>query len=242
MNPPQGHVGLWYLRTSDLSEPRTIDAVTRLLTPDERAKQQRYRFERHRHEYLVTRAVERAVLATCLAIPPSQLAFTRNEWGRPELVPPSPLRFNLTNTVHMVACGVTVAREIGIDSEPLARADDILGIVETVFTESERAMLAALDLPARRRRAVELWTLKEAYMKARGMGMSIPVQDFEISFAPTGEMSLRVFGTIVDDPSRWILALREIGDHLVGLCIERGAGEIVIDVERVDLATMIVGR
>jgi 4'-phosphopantetheinyl transferase len=227
------------VRTAELTEPRAIDAVRGLLSPTEHAKHQAYRFERHRHEYLVTRAVERAVLSACLGCPPAGLAFARNEYGRPELVPGSPLRFNLTNTVAMVACAVAVGRELGVDAEPLARGDDILGIAETVFTSYERATLESLELTARRRRAVELWTLKEAYMKARGMGMSLPVKELEIVFDAEGVTGLRVFGAVVDDPARWALATREVGDHLVSVCVERSAGEPIVDVVHADVAAML---
>src|SRR4051794_36457769 len=103
----EDRVGLWYVRTKEL-DAATLAAVRSLLTAEERKKHLAYVFDKNRHEYLVTRGIERAVLATCLGKRPAELAFTRNDYGRPELVPRSALHFNLTNTVEMVACAVTL--------------------------------------------------------------------------------------------------------------------------------------
>jgi 4'-phosphopantetheinyl transferase len=215
---------LWYALTSDVAEPALLRACLAVLTAEEAAKQKAFMFERHRHEYLVTRALCRGVLATYTGVAPAELVFTRSAYGQPALAPPGTLKFNLTNTVHLVACGVmTTGFAIGIDAEPLDRADDILGVAESVFTGHERGELARLPLATRRRQAVRLWTLKEAYMKARGMGMSLAPLTFEIGFAEHAHLRH------VDDgdlPSRWELTTREIEGHLVATCIER--------IERID--------
>ncbi len=235
---PLGRVGVWYVRTREVSAA-ALAATRAILTAEEQQRWSRFLFEKNKHEFLVTRALERGVLATCLGKRPAELAFVRNDYGRPALSPAVPLRFNLTNTLELVACAVTSDREVGVDTEPLARADTVIEVAPTVFRDTERAMLDRLDLPARRRRAVELWTLKEAYMKARGMGMSLPVQEFEIHYGTNDEPELRVHDTITDDPSRWVLTTRQVGDHLVGLCVERRAGELDVAIEHADLDAML---
>ncbi len=175
-------IDVWYVRTDDVQAEATLRACSELLLPDERVKQAAFVFEKHRHQYLVTRALGRAALASRLGVMPAGLRFVRNSHGRPELTPSSPCRFNLTNTVHLVACAIADGLEIGVDAEPLSRGSHVLDVAETVFTDGERSMLAALSTDARLRRAVELWTLKEAYIKARGLGMSLPVERVEMSF------------------------------------------------------------
>lgn len=138
------------------------------MAASERERHARFVFEGRRHEYLLTRGLVRGVLATYVDATPSALAFRLTEHGRPILERGGELRFNLTNTVELVVCAVAHGHEIGVDAEPLARADEILGVSERVFTLDERDGLFDLPLPSRRRRAVELWTQKEAYMKARG--------------------------------------------------------------------------
>lgn len=234
-------VDLWYVRTSEVGDARAL--VWSLLTAEERKKHDAFRFDENKHEYLVTRAVERAVLADRLGRAPKELVFERTHYGRPLLVGASSLCFNLTNTVHLIACAVTSGRELGVDAEPLSRGDDVLDVAGTVFTAYERAMLDSMVLEARRRRAVELWTLKEAYMKARGLGMSLPPNDFELTFEVPDSPALRCAPSVDADPSRWTFAMREIGDHLVSVCVERravasGAG-VDIAIERADLAAML---
>lgn len=173
-------------------------------------------FEQHRHEYRVTRALCRAVLARYVDLAPAELRFRRNAYGRPALDPPGRIAFNLTNTVELVAIAVTDEGELGLDAEPLARADQILALAETVFTSFERRELSQLAPALQRTRAVQLWTLKEAYMKARGMGFAIPVQSFEIDFA--GEPVLRFLPPLDDRPSAWRLEIHVAHGHVLSLC------------------------
>jgi 4'-phosphopantetheinyl transferase len=219
-----GHIAvtpceLWYVRTSDVEGPLAT-ASEALLTAEERNKRRAFLFEKHRHEYLVTRVLAQWVLARWTGHSPGAVQIRRTELGRPVLHPASDIRFNLTNTVELVACLVARGRELGVDAEPLARADQILGLSATVFTEQERAALARLGARERRRRAVELWTYKEAYMKARGRGLSIPPERFQVVYQPHGPvLDLRQLGD--DDGRRWELGTREIAGHLVATCIER---------------------
>jgi 4'-phosphopantetheinyl transferase len=100
------------------------------------------------------------------------------------------------------------------------RAEDILNVADSVFTRLERSAMARLPLVDQRRRAVELWTYKESYMKARGLGMSIPPDAFQIDYASGAPvLDLRELGG--DDGARWELSMREINEHLVASCIER---------------------
>ena len=212
-------VDLWFVNTADVVRPGLLEACRALLTPDEVEKHGAFVFDKHRHEYLVTRALMRGVLARYVGVEPRSLEFVRNEYGRPELVPPR-VRFNLSNSTKFVVCAVSTDREVGVDTEPLDRADRILDVAESFFTPLERRGLAALPMAERLRRAVALWTLKEAYMKARGMGMSIPALDFELSFEAN---AIRLgLHPPLSDATPWVFETRELAGHLVATCVERG--------------------
>jgi 4'-phosphopantetheinyl transferase len=213
---------LWYLRTGEVEAPQALAAFDSFLNSEERRRKQAFRFEEHRHEYLVTRGLCRMVLARHVSMPPGDLRFRRNDYGRPEIDPPSGLRFNLSNTVAMVVCAVATGREIGVDAEPLSHADRILAVAERVYTSGELARLSRLEPPLRRLDAVRLWTLKEAYMKARGLGMSLPPQSFEIDL-DAGGLALR---PTKDDTRHWELGVQQIDDHIVATCVERGDGPV----------------
>jgi 4'-phosphopantetheinyl transferase len=213
-------VDLWYVRTDDVGGAVLLRACNEILATDERARGRALVFEKDRHEHLVTRALCRGVLARALDTRPGSLSFRRTPYGRPELDPPSGLRFNLTNTVTLVACAVARGREVGLDAEPATRADDILQVAHVVFTRAEREQLALLDGAARRVRALQLWTAKEAYIKARGLGFSLPPMKFELEVRE-GDMTLRFLEDLGDRPDRWEIATHEIEGHMVALCTER---------------------
>jgi 4'-phosphopantetheinyl transferase len=236
-------VEVWYALAADVRASGVKGRIEALLTAEERKRHAAYLFDVNKDEYLLTRALAHGALASRLGATPGSLAFVRNAYGRPELSPRAALHFNLTNTVELVACAISADHEIGVDAEPLRRADTVLDISESVFRAPELAALKRLPADAARRRAVALWTLKEAYMKARGMGMSIPPLGFEIAFdertgAPT---SLSCFPPVEDVPARWSLATAEIEGHLVSVCIESTeAPEIVF--RRADLARLLEAR
>jgi 4'-phosphopantetheinyl transferase len=232
-------ITLWYALTADVADPALLRACFAALSAEEEAKHHAFVFEKNRHEYVVSRALCRGVLATYTGSAAADLVFTRNPFGQPALDPPGALRFSVTNTVHLVACGITTGFAVGIDAEPLASGDTILGISDSVFTAHERSELARLPLPGRRRQAVRLWTLKEAYMKARGMGMHLSPTTFEIGFDEHPRLRQVEDG---DLPSRWDLTTLELEGHILATCVERADGATMphhIVTRRADLTALL---
>jgi 4'-phosphopantetheinyl transferase len=235
-------VDLWYVRTSEVRGDDILAASEALLAPEERERLRGFRFDQHRHEYLVTRALCRTVLSTYVGLSPRELRFRRNAYGRPQLDLAGDLQFNLSNTVAMVVCAVDRGRQIGVDVEPLSRADEILEIAASVYTPSERERLDRLEHDSRREDAVRLWTLKEAYMKARGMGMAIAPESIQIQIE-SPRCRLDCVAANDDDPERWELSTRQIEDHVVGTCIERdGLRNSGILLRHANLYTMLARR
>jgi 4'-phosphopantetheinyl transferase len=126
-----------------------------------------------------------------------------------------------------------------VDTEAFSRADQVLEIANTVYTPTELTRLAQLEPEARREDAVRLWTLKEAYMKARGMGMSIPPHTFEIDL----DRLCKGVGFITpqdEDRALWDLTTRQIEDHAVAICVAHaGVGKGQVLVHHADLRAMI---
>jgi len=215
---------VWYVRTADVRGDDLVAACDAVQSEAERLRGRAFLFEKDRHTHLVTRALCRGVLGHVLARAPGELAFRSNAYGRPELDPPSRLRFNLTNTDGLVACVVSQDHDVGVDAEPLALADRVLEVAATVFGDDERATLARLDGATRREHAVRLWTCKEAYMKARGMGMSLPPRTFEVDHGD----GFRLWSSLVDD-------------HLLAICV---AGTVAPEptVRRADLRALLASR
>jgi 4'-phosphopantetheinyl transferase len=231
-------IHLFYARPADVIDPAAKAACDAILTDEERARRDRFVFEKNRQEFLVTRALARTVLAAYTGVTREALRFSVGAFGKPSLdPPPARLSFNLSNALTLVVCAVSSASAIGVDVEPLARADQVLRVASDVFTATERAELASLGEGPANRRAVQLWTLKEAYMKARGLGMSLPPS----SFAMSG-LALAADPPPRDEPDRlrWTFLIREIEEHAVAICIESCAPEAVgVTIEHVDVtATM----
>jgi 4'-phosphopantetheinyl transferase len=210
-----------------LARPETLhgDAARALLAPDELARLDRFHFERDRVVALASRALQRRALSAAVdgAIRPAAWRFELDASGRPQIASPAtPLSWNVANTIGLVGCAVTVGRAIGLDVEP-RRDDAPADIVDSHFAPAERAALRALAAGEQPRRFVELWTLKEAYLKARSVGLSAPLDTFAVdpSTTPPG---LAIDDVVGDRADRWDLTQWWIdGAHCVAVCVERGA-------------------
>jgi 4'-phosphopantetheinyl transferase len=189
-------------------------AALALLSAQERAQHQRFIPPKKRHEYLATRVLVRSVLGRALDVEPQTLQFTANAWGRPTLWPPAPLHFNVSHTDGLLVCLVSPNLEIGVDTERLARATDLLALAPTVFAPQELSDLAALPAGQQAHRAVRLWTLKESYIKARGMGMALALDGFAFRF-DTDRVRLEVSPALEDDGARWQFQTHHLGLHCV---------------------------
>lgn len=171
-------------------------ALTRLhalLSPDERARARRYKVESARRTLIAAHGQMRLILAGYTQIGENStspaglsrlaraLTFEKEPRGKPFL-PGSPLRFNLSHTTGGALLGVALAREIGVDIEPAARIVDYTKMAPRFFAPSEAAELLALP-PAQQPAAfLRCWTRKEAYIKARGAGLAIPLDSFTVPF------------------------------------------------------------
>lgn len=214
-------VDLWVTDPERMKAPELVARALSLLTSEERKRHDAFRFDLHRHEYLVTRALALAVLSAHAGAPPSALRFERNAYGCPRLVSHPGIDFNLTNATSLVGCLVSRHGPVGIDLEPIARADDILEVADSVFAPAELAELRALPtIEARRARGLDLWTLKESYIKARGMGLSIPLDKFAFRFVDGGPPTVATDPSLGDDPSRWSFSRRDLDGHRVSTCVD----------------------
>ncbi len=216
---PEDTIDVWIVRPSAAVRDDLVARYRALLSPDEAARAARLRFDEHRHEFLVTRALVRVTLSEYRDVRPEAWRFASNAYGRPSIDPPCALHFNLSNTTSLVVCAVSARRELGVDVEPIERAPNILEVADTVFTDSELAELRALDGPGAADRAVSLWTCKEAYMKARGMGMSLPPKEIELRFAAASAPRVQV-ARERDDERAWALRTIDVHGHRIALCVE----------------------
>ena len=215
-----------HLWISDL-DVWTRDAIAKLLTPDELTRARTLRHPAAQQNYLVGRALVRAVLSHYAELEPSTWSFSASRFGRPEITGPQPipkLRFNLTHTRGLAACVVTATADCGIDVEELERPLKPLRIAEHSFAPEEFRDLKHRALPELRERFFSYWTLKEAYYKARGSG--IPFRLGGARFELTGESRV-VFAPDDDEETRgenWQFALfKPTPGHVLSVALQPGA-------------------
>ena len=193
-----------------------------VLQPEELARGRSMGTAHRRQEYLLTRALVREALSAYSPTAPSAWRFRTGPHGRPELDPPSPLRFNVSHCRGLVTCLVGLDRELGVDVEPVDRAEEVLELSGRIMSAAERHELGGLDTTeARHDLALSLWTLKEAYLKARGLGLTLPPGSLSFSTSP-GAISLRAAADVEPAPEGWSFASAALGRHR--LAVAAGPG------------------
>ena len=195
-----------------------------VLSEEERVRARRFHFERDRDAYTTARALVRRAISTVMPGVPADWEFETNAYGRPELACPNPdkVSFNLSRARTMTACAVCEGDEVGIDIEDLERPGETGSVAESYFAPSEVRALRALPAEQQRLRFFEYWTLKESYIKARGMGLSLPLDRFAFRFED-GVAHVDVDPELGDDGRYWAFQLiRPDARHLVAVCLRPG--------------------
>jgi 4'-phosphopantetheinyl transferase len=222
---PDDEIHVHYTFPDAITDPSLLAAYDRLLAPEERERRARYRFEPSRREYLLTRALVRSTLSLYAPVAPAAWAFRANTYGRPEIALPglSWLRFNLSNTYGLIACAVARDRDVGVDVEDTERTGETVEIAHHFFSPSEAAALRALPEGRQRPRFFDYWTLKEAYIKARGMGLAIPLDQFSFLLdAPPIRVAFDP--RLEDDPAAWQFEQLPLSPrHRTSVAVRRGA-------------------
>ncbi|MFY9853717.1 MAG: 4'-phosphopantetheinyl transferase superfamily protein, partial [Terracidiphilus sp.] len=189
---------LWCAYPEDALTAAAAHECMSILSEDERERWQRFRFDHHRREYLTTRVLVRTALSHWHPTAVEAWRFQTSAHGKPRVDPDCGLRFNLSNSPSLVICLIARGFEVGADAEPYEHAEKIATLAPTVFSPQELVQLEALHGQEKLDRALSLWTLKEAYIKATGVGMSRPLKEFSFLFGGTEGIRLE-FDPLLDD-------------------------------------------
>ncbi len=208
---------LWFGYPDDVVDEAARESCALLLSEDERARWQTFRFDNSRREYLTSRALMRFALSQYQSLAPEAWRFQVNAYGKPSPEPECGLRFNLSNSPGLVVCLVSHGVEVGVDLEPYERAAEIAQLSGTVFSPLELSQFEELHGTEKTDRALSLWTLKESYIKARGMGLSLPLN--KISFLFGGAAGIRL--ELDDEAERWRFCLLDYAGHRIALAVKR---------------------
>lgn len=225
----QAPVKLWICPNEDLAPAMAGVLAAHWLDEHEREIAGRFLFERDRRQYLVAHTLVRRALALEAGIAEAEQVIWRSSRGRPFLQLPdgglprggAELDFNLSHASGFNLLGIVRRRRIGVDVERLDRDEHALRtIVETFTPEEQRWVAGAAPGQARDRRTIRLWTLKEAYSKARGLGLGLPFDEFSFELAEDG--GVQGFRPPADDrDGRWrFVELEPVPEVLAAVAVQ----------------------
>lgn len=206
LQPDQVH--LW--RVGLGTEEGILPRLGKVLNEEERARAERFRFPRDRRRYIVSHAALRFVLSRYCRCQPHEIRFQYSPYGKPTLAPPfqsseATLQFNLSHSDDLALIGLALGRQIGVDIERIRPelAED--RIAERFFSPGEVRSLRSLLATEQPQAFFRCWTCKEAFVKARGQGLSLPLDRFDVSFVQGQPPALLSVADIPGEAQRWSL-------------------------------------
>jgi len=221
-----GDVHLWLAYQDEIGGDTLLARYRAMMSAPEREQEGRFHFARDRHRYLVTRALVRTVLSRYAPVAHRDWRFATNDYGRPEIANILPqqagLSFNLSHTQGLIVLGVTRACSLGVDVEHVRSRTVSIEIADRFFAPEEVSALALVPAQRQQDRFFEYWTFKESYIKARGMGLSLPLDRFSFHYAHEHAVGIAIHSELGDDPARWrFWQFKPTELHLVAVCAER---------------------
>lgn len=197
-----------------------------LLSPDEARRAERFVFDLHRHRFIVSRGMLRRLLSRYLIRHPGDLHFLYGNHGKPSLagLEPNSLFFNLSHSGDRFLLGLTRAGEIGIDLEQLRALENMEAIAQRFFAPREVAELAGVPQPQKIEAFFSCWTRKEAFIKAEGVGLARPLDQFTVSLRPGEPARLRDIAGVPGEAEKWSLQELRPWPDFVGCVAIQGQG------------------
>jgi 4'-phosphopantetheinyl transferase len=233
-----GEIHLWLAYYDEIADPHLHARYRRLLDAEELRQEPRFYFARDRRRYLVTRALVRTVLSRYLPVAAQDWSFSTNAYGRPcianESVADTSLSFNISHTHSLIVLALAGTGSVGVDVENLAARKAPIDIADHYFAPEEVAALRGVPESRQQFRFYEYWTFKESYIKARSMGLSLPLDKFSFRFPGEDAVRLSIEPELADDAARWRLwQFQPRPEYLVALCAERVAARPSVTVRQI---------
>jgi 4'-phosphopantetheinyl transferase len=213
ITPPEFHVWRACLDLPSFALERLLG----FLSPEEKARVERFVLLRDREHFIAARGTLRELLGRYLGQAPETIAFRSNEWGKPGLqgnTQKGSLYFNISHSHGMAAYVFSLEGQVGIDIETIRQDLDIEEIAQRYFSQNEIREMQSLSAELRTEGFFLCWTRKEAYIKARGEGLRIPLHSFEVTLTPGKPAALRSH-----DTAEWNLHSLIPFPHFVAACV-----------------------
>jgi 4'-phosphopantetheinyl transferase len=217
---PEGQVHVWRISLEPHAE--VLASLWQMLSADEQQRADRYHFARDRDWFIARRGRLRLLLGRYLGLDPASLQFSYNSYGKPALQPglAGQVCFNISHSRGLALFALASQGDIGVDLEHLRSDIDHLALAERFFSAAERAELNALPLAIRQQAFFLCWTRKEAFIKAHGEGLSLPLDTFDVSLTPGQPARLLATRAGLEAPDQWSLSnLEPAPDYLAALAV-----------------------
>ena len=219
---PDTRVDIWCAPLLPEWDHDFFQVYQKILTPEENQRCERFIFEKDRRQFLLTRGLVRDVLSRYAEVEPSDLVFCRNDYGKPSVAHPDgfPVAFSLSHTKGLSVCAVASQEIVGVDVESLQRTTAHSDIAKRFFTAAEVDFLNRFAGDQKRIEFLRLWTLKEAFVKAKGLGLVIPLNSFEIQLASERPASVSFPNTSSGKPEDWHFLQIHLGNsYILGVAL-----------------------
>jgi 4'-phosphopantetheinyl transferase len=221
-NLPGGHVELWYTYLDRIANPSQLHQYYELLNAMERDRLARFRLERVRKEYLIARALVRCVLSHYADVPPQRWNFIAENQGKPVVASPweGYGAFNLSHSSGLVICAVAAGGHVGADVESLDRTITGIPLARRFFSRQEVDLLCQAPEDQWQELFLQIWTLKESYIKAIGHGLSMPLDRFFFTLPDDGPPELYLTDQAASPQVGWQFAqLRLPSRHHISVAL-----------------------
>jgi 4'-phosphopantetheinyl transferase len=211
---PDDEVHVWHVDLVAWDEE--ADSLLKPLSAEEQERAARFKFPGPRNQYLISRALLRRALGRYLKIEDREVRFRTAKNGKPELASDSDLRFNLSHTQGATVFAITRKRQVGVDVERMRKDTNAMELAERFFSRPEVQWLRSQPASEVIASFFSCWTAKEAYIKAQGGGLSMPLSSFGVLPSPADAIS-KLQLEVYDDPEeskRWSMWRLELGPDL----------------------------
>jgi 4'-phosphopantetheinyl transferase len=211
-----------------LDAPANVSAALReLLSHDERQRADKFRSAEHREHYIIAHASLRQLLADRLRIVPRAIEFVETSYGKPKLAPVHgavDLEFNLSHSGALAVYAFTSGCAVGVDVELIRQVPDAEDLAEGFFSPTETTALRALPRDRRSLAFLACWTRKEAFIKALGLGLSCPLDAFDVTIDPDAPARILRIEANIDRVANWRVQAFTSGPSYIGAVVYRADG------------------
>lgn len=202
--------------------PEQVRSLCDLLSPEERARGNRFLFPDLRRKHRVAHGILRLLLGQALQMPPSALRFEQGPRGKPHLSPPCPLHFNLSHSGEEALLAMDLRGPLGVDLETVGRTRSLEGLTRHSFAPEEQAQWQALPEALKVEGFYAGWTRKEAFIKALGEGMYRPLSSFVVNLDPREPCTLRLTRPDPAERDAWMLVELPGRPEAAAICLQPG--------------------